>query len=76
MRRSPSLPRAWTDELTLFSTFFFAGSNGTQANLKSHNDSFDQLLRYIPAKFYIAQEEEETAPVVSFKLLQYRRYGC
>lgn len=29
-----------------------------QASLKAHNESFDQLLRYIPAKFYIPDEEE------------------
>lgn len=29
-----------------------------QASLKAHNDSFDQLLRYIPAKFYLVDEDE------------------
>lgn len=40
-----------------------------QASLKSHNDSFDQLLRYIPAKFYMQQEEEQVAPTVRLRSL-------
>lgn len=29
----------------------------TQTSLRAHNESFDQLLRLIPAKYYIHQED-------------------
>lgn len=37
----------------------------SQLSLKSHNDSFDELLRYIPAKMYIREEDEEKVVPVS-----------
>ena len=40
------------------------GSSTAQANLRAHNDSFDQLLRYIPAKYYIHSDAPPPAPSV------------
>lgn len=45
-----------------------------QASLKSHNASFDSLLRVIPAKYYLrpdSDDEEQTAKPTVRLLVQF-----
>ena len=49
-----------TPPLSLLSTFKMPTQAATlRASLEKHNDTFEALLKLIPAKYYIVQEQTE-----------------